>query len=524
MSALDWIIVAAYVLFSLVVGLIASRRIRNMSDFLVAGRNVKFYLGVASLTGTEMGVISLMGMSELGFTSGFTALTVGMCFLVGVTFVGATGFIINGLRGCRVMTIPEFYGVRFNPQVRWLAGLVMSLAGVLNMGLFLKISALFFVGVSGLDAEAVHWIMAALLTIVVTYTLLGGMVSVVLTDYFQYIVLVTGVLIATGFVLYNVSFGQMFDVVAEQKQLSGFSPFASEGLSQDQILGWPFILLNLLVFAAVPALWQPAASRALSASNPQVARRTTLCSGLTFLGRCSLPILWGIAALAYFTANPIEAHDGMAPIEAMPRFLAIILPVGVIGVVVAGMFAADMSTYNSYLLAWSGIITQDVIAPLCGDRLTDKRRLVINRLLIVLIGAFIMWMGLIYSAPDTFIQYQQLTGTIYLSGGVACVVLGLYWKLANTAGAFAATLVGTAFPIASLYMRNHLDELPTWLRSETIDPWMTNGWYAGMAAFGLAFVAMIVVSLVTAPWIRPVVLRTDARIREQNSRFGPDND
>ncbi len=515
MSALDWMIVAAYVLFSLGVGLIASRRIRNMSDFLVAGRNVKFYLGVASLTGTEMGVISLMGMSELGFKNGFTALTVGMCFLVGVTFVGVTGFVINGLRGYRVMTIPEFYGMRFNPQMRWLAGLVMSFAGVLNMGLFLKISAMFFAGVSGLNAGAVHWIMAALLIIVVTYTLLGGMVSVVLTDYFQYIVLVTGVLIATGFTLYFVSFGQMFDVVAEQKELSGFSPFATDGLSQDQFLGWPFILLNLLVFMAVPTLWQPAASRALSAANPKIARRTTLFSGMTFLGRCSLPIIWGIAALAYFTANPNEAHAGMTPLEAMPRFLAIILPVGVIGVVVAGMFAADMSTYNSYLLAWSGIITQDVISPLFGDRLTDKQRLAINRILIVLIGAFIMWMGLFYTAPDTFIQYQALTGTIYLSGGAACVVLGLYWKHANTAGAFAATLVGTAFPIASLYMRNHLNDLPDWIRGETMDHWMTNGWYAGMAAFALAFVSMIVVSLATAPWIRPVVLDTGDRVSRE---------
>jgi hypothetical protein len=57
-------------------------------------------------------------------------------------------------------------------------------------------------------------------------------------------------------------------------------------------------------------------------------------------------------------------------------------------------------------------------------------------------------------------------------------------------------------------MRNHLEDLPSWLRSETTDHLMVNGWYAGMAAFVLAFVSMIVVSLVTAPWIRPAVLKT----------------
>ena len=65
-----------------------------------------------------------------------------------------------------------------------------------------------------------------------------------------------------------------------------------------------------------------------------------------------------------------------------------------------------------------------------------------------------------------------------------------------------------AFPVVNLYMRNHLEDLPHWLRSEITDQWMINGWYAGMAAFVLAFVSMIVGSMVTAPWIRPAVLET----------------
>src|SRR5690606_18732131 len=113
-----------------------------------------------------------------------------------------------------------------------------------------------------------------------------------------------------------------------------FSPFAADAATGDVLLGWPFVLVNLLVFAAVPSLWQPAASRALSASDARIARRTTMWSGLTFLGRCSLPILWGIASLAYFSANP-EALGAASGVDAMPRFLAIVLPVGVIGVVVA---------------------------------------------------------------------------------------------------------------------------------------------------------------------------------------------
>src|SRR5690606_7980275 len=107
------------------------------------------------------------------------------------------------------------------------------------------------------------------------------------------------------------------------------------------------------------------------------------------------------------------------------------------------------------------IITQDVIAPLVPGGLSDKSRLLVNRIVIVLCGMFILWMGLVYKAPDTFLQYQQISGAIYLSGAVACVVLGLYWKHANSAGAIAATLTGTLFPILSLYV--NVESLPTWM-------------------------------------------------------------
>ena len=190
------------------------------------------------------------------------------------------------------------------------------------MGFFLKVSAVFFASICGLELHAVRWIMGLLLAIVLTSTLFGGMVSVVFTDYFQYLVLVTGVLIATCVVIYFVSFSQMYEIVASQKQLPGFSPFADAGLAKTEIRGWPYILLNLLVFMCIPALWRgPAASRALSASDPSVARRTTLCSGLTFLGRGTLPIIWGIAALAYFNAHPDQLPQGTPAVAAMPRFL-----------------------------------------------------------------------------------------------------------------------------------------------------------------------------------------------------------
>ncbi|MCL5098690.1 MAG: sodium:solute symporter family protein [Candidatus Omnitrophica bacterium] len=492
MTLIDWLIVGLYALFSVGIGIYSNRSIRSVSDYLVAGRNVRLSLNVATLTSTELAIITVMALAEVGYRQGFSAMMLGLCFFVGVTSVGATGFIIEGLRRHRIMTIPEFYGIRYHQGVRWLGGLVLSLAGILNMGVFLKISATFLAHISGSSASAVGWVMGLVLLVVLTYTLLGGRVSVVFTNYFQFLFIVIGAMVATGFALHAAGWTNMVNTVRDQYGAGGFNPFAHDDM------GWPFVLLNTLVFFAVPTIWQPSAACGLSAANPTVARKTILWSGLTFMGRGTIPILWGIAALAYFKIH--GADPAMKPVEAMPSFFAQVLPMGLIGLFVAGMLATDMSTYNGYLLAWSSILMQDVIAPLCGSGLSDRGRLLINRVLILLIGAFLLWWGLIYEPPASFFQYQQVTGTIYMSGALACILLGLYWQRANSAGAFAAIVIGTIFPVANVLMQDWIDRMPAWLH------FLKNGWKAGLMAFVLAFVVMILTSLLTLRWVRPVVL------------------
>jgi len=104
--------------------------------------------------------------------------------------VGLTGFIVVPLRRMNVMTIPEFYEKRFGRGVRILGGIILAFSGILNMGMFLKAGSIFVMGITGLTSD-VHLkiIMSVLLGMVLLYTTLGGMVSVVVLDYIQFVVL-----------------------------------------------------------------------------------------------------------------------------------------------------------------------------------------------------------------------------------------------------------------------------------------------------------------------------------------------
>ena len=147
-SALDWTIVAFYLLGTVLIGFYVNRRIRGMSDFLVAGRSIRTRLGIATMIGSELGLVTAMFAAQKGFTGGFAAFHIGVLALVAALVVGFTGMIVVPLREMKVMTIPEFYEKRFSRKLRIFGGLILALSGILNMGLFLKAGAIFVTGLT----------------------------------------------------------------------------------------------------------------------------------------------------------------------------------------------------------------------------------------------------------------------------------------------------------------------------------------------------------------------------------------
>tara|TARA_E500000178_G_scaffold355857_1_gene430175 strand:- start:1006 stop:1512 length:507 start_codon:yes stop_codon:yes gene_type:complete len=101
-----------------------------------------------------------------------------------------------------------------------------------------------------------------------------------------------------------------------------------------------------------------------------------------------------------------------------------------------------MSTHDSYLLCWSSVITQDVIAPIMGKEFSTANRIKWTRILIVVIGLYILYWGLVYEGNDDIWDYMSVTGAIYFTGAFSLLVGGLYWKGASSSGAFMALLSG----------------------------------------------------------------------------------
>ena len=146
-STLDWVVVVVYIAISVAIGLLANRVISGISGYLVAGRSLGTALSIATMTGSELGLITVMYQAQKGYVDGFKALHIGLVAGIVTLLVGLTGFVVVRLRRTGVMTIPEYYELRFGRRTRILGGVLLALGGILNMGLFLQVGSQFVVEV-----------------------------------------------------------------------------------------------------------------------------------------------------------------------------------------------------------------------------------------------------------------------------------------------------------------------------------------------------------------------------------------
>lgn len=532
-AALDWIIVIGYITACATIGVMVKRYIRHVADFAMAGRSVGPNMGLAGMTCTGTGMVAMVYTAEMAFHYGFAGALPGVMGGLASLIVGTTGFMIGPMRRARVTTVPEMLERRFGKGVRWLAGLVVATGGLLNMGIFLRLGGEFLVHATGLNPCCLTWAMISLLAIAVFYTTVGGMVAVVVTNYFQFLVLGIGMLTISAFVLYQTPWNKLTSELQEayhagveyQKKVASTQPLSdtsqdarqqrADALRRDakqlalqyvlidtasatptaltmgnpvnplarEGVGLIWIIWQLLFAVAAATTWQTGMTRALSSKDTATSKRVFRLNTFHPISSFILPGLWAIGAYLYF-CKAGGLPEGIGSRTATPEFLARLLPSGVIGLVTAGMLAAEMSTDSSYILTWATVIYNDLIMPCVGRPLSERAKLRTIRVLILLIGVFLVVYGLYYNLSDTAYNYITVTGTICVASMFALLMGAIYMPWINRVGAYAAIILGAVGPFSFVITNQVADE------SHRIAAGV-----AGLSGFAMAFGGLVFGSL-----------------------------
>jgi SSS family solute:Na+ symporter len=219
-----------------------------------------------------------------------------------------------------------------------------------------------------------------------------------------------------------------------------------------------------------------------------------------------IPGIWGIAALASVAPGVLEPiglqfGEKDSSLFAMPYLLSQLVPAGMMGLLVAAMLAADMSTDSSYMLTWGSVIYNDILAPFRKTKWSDKKGLLWNRFIVAIIGVFLLFWGLWYKLEGNLWEYLQTTGTIYLASMSILLIACCYWKRANNWGAIAAIIVGAALPVICLSL-NLFVQVEFVKDGKTL----TEGWakhYIGDNFVNIGTYACVAIAMIVGSLLKP---------------------
>jgi SSS family solute:Na+ symporter len=479
MSALDTVVVLLYFAVVFGIGAYFFRRAKTSRSYFLADRSVGWIAIGASLFATNISSEHFIGLAGSGASSGlavghFEWLAAFMCMTLAWVFVP---FYLRA----NVYTMPEFLERRYGPACRWYLTTVSVLAYI-----FTKISVSLYAG-SLVLREVVGWdfYTSALVMVLATgvYTIFGGLAAVIYTELLQAFVLLGGAIVLT--VLGLEQAGGMSGLRATLP--ADF--FHMMKPSSDPAFPWTGIFLG----APILGIWywctdQVIVQRVLGARSEDDARGGALLCGFLKVLPVFVLVLPGLIARALY---PDIRGD-----EAYPTLVVRLLPPGVLGVMVAALLAALMSSLAATFNSASTLITFDVYKKL-NPNASEKRLVTVGRLFTVLMVALgIVWVPFIkYLSSEVYIYLQSVQA--YISPPIAAVFLiGVFWPRANRHGAITALAVGAL--LGALRFVLELNRTSSLAQGTLIKPLVEmNFLHFAVVLFGVSVVLLVVVSLVT---------------------------
>ncbi|MCF7838303.1 MAG: sodium/solute symporter [Candidatus Marinimicrobia bacterium] len=428
---LDFVVVGVYLGALVAMGFYFSRRERTTDDFFLGGRRIPWWAAGLSIYGTQLSAITFMAVPALVYRTNWV-------YLPGNLMIAAIAPVIVYVylpfyRRLNVTTAYEYLEQRFHVTVRLLGSLAFLLFQLGRMAVVLFLPSLALATVTGLNIYLCISVMGVLATL---YTVLGGIEAVIWTDVLQVLVLMGGALLGLLVIITKVP-GGLGGIIALGTTAD---KFRVANLTWDMAAAslWVVVLGQWLAQLVPYSADQTVVQRYLTTKDEQRAARSiwtnaviTLPGGLVFFAL-------GTGLWAFYKTHPELLNPVASPDDILPWFVAQQLPVGISGLVIAGLFAAAMSSLDSSMNSMATAITTDGYRRFNANA-TDAGALRLARWLTLLLGLFGTGAAIALAKIgslgmwDTYIQLVGLTG----AGLAGLFALGIFSRRANSSGALA---------------------------------------------------------------------------------------
>ncbi len=422
--------VVIYLLGTLALGVWAGSRIKNTSDFAVAGRSLPLIMVITTTFATWFGAETVMGVPARFVQGGLNAI-IEDPFGAGTCLILVGLFFATKLYKLNLLTIGDYYRQRYGKGIEIFCSVAIILsylgwvaAQITALGL------VFSVLTNGAMAPAVGMVIGTLAVLI--YVVVGGFLAVALTDFIQMIVLVIGMSIIAFFAA-DLAGGA--DKVLDMAQQANLWRLLPEPTFNDIIF---FIGAAItMMFGSIPQ--QDVFQRVMSAKDAPTARAGAVIGGASYILFGFVPMFIVAAAVVVMGSNAMEIARNDYQ-QLLPTFVMTRMPLIMQILFFGALLSAIKSTSSATLLAPSTSFTENILKNI-RPGMSDRQQLFAMRVTIVIFAALV----LVYAIAMEGTSIYELVSSAYQVTLVAAfvpLVMGLYWKRATTQGAIFSIAAG----------------------------------------------------------------------------------
>jgi SSS family solute:Na+ symporter len=439
MSLIDSTIVVVYLATIFGIGIYFSRNQKTTQDYFLAGKNVPGWVVVFAVVGTMISSTSFVGHPGNVYASNMWNLP--SFFMLPVVMVFIARFVVVFYRRTIRMSIYDYLERRFNYAARAYGAMAFIVSRVVDMSATLYFLA---IPVSFLTGFSVWWVILVIGLVTLVMTVAGGLAAVVYADVLQGILLVGGALICVGVALFRPPGGAA--AVLHTAWAGGKFGLGNWSFSLTQENIWFFLVGGGIWAVQRYALDQHIVQKYLVAKNDRQAKLSAFFGAIAclpvwcmffFLGAC----LWAFFQLtgAHLPADVAQVKDNI-----VPYFIKTQLPSGVIGLIVAALLAAAMSSLDSDLNSLATVIVDDFYARFRPES-DDRRRLRVGRIAVTILGVMAIVFSQLWIGIGSAMQFAVDLFSIATAGMLGLFALGALTKTANAKGAMIGIVACVIF-------------------------------------------------------------------------------
>lgn len=422
-------LVAVYLIFSVLIGVIASRRVHSASDYITAGRSLPMPVVMAMVFATWFGAETVLGISATFLDEGFRGLIsdplgASICLMLfGLVFA-------LPLYRLKLMTLGDFFHMRYNRSTELVLSACIMLSYLGWVSAQITALGLVFNVLSGGDVSMVQGMLVGA-AVVLAYTLFGGMWSVAVTTFVQMIVIVVGLLLVTRDA--SEMAGGMSHVIGQAAAEGKFNWLPSLDLLD--MLGWTAALLTMAL-GSIPQ--QDVFQRVNASKNEKVAVWATTLGGLSYLIFASVPLFLVFAASIVdpeMTAL-LMARDSQL---VLPTYVLNYMPFWLQAVFFGALLSVIMSTASGTLLAPSVTFTENILKNFMPG-MTDRQLLKATRYTVAVFTVLVVFNAVL--SNGNIHGMVENAYRITLAGVFVPLAAGLFWRRASNHGAAWSMVLG----------------------------------------------------------------------------------